>query len=205
MTDKPITAAMLSDALGCFWNAAIGAAHNHGDGMATADIMAQGMQAVANRLIEISEAEKVEESCIDQPVTDSIDLSETKITDAQINQLTMDLLGRWPSFEAQSWACKVAKIVLMSQDTDIAPDLALIPAGWWLYGLFHNHTPTIYAGDKHEPMTLDAHGTEPWTAKLQSVDGGKLTVGSGASPGSALRDAIREVELRWFDRDAGER
>lgn len=42
-----------------------------------------------------------------------------KLNDAQINELTMDKLGKWPSFEAQSWACKVAHVV---QDATIDPD-----------------------------------------------------------------------------------
>jgi hypothetical protein len=34
------------------------------------------------------------------------------LTDARINEITMDNLGNWPSFEAQSWACKVVHQVL---------------------------------------------------------------------------------------------
>lgn len=30
---------------------------------------------------------------------------------AEINDITMDTLGKWPSFEAQSWACKVVRAV----------------------------------------------------------------------------------------------
>lgn len=33
------------------------------------------------------------------------------LTDAQINEITMGRLGKWPSFEAQSWACKVVHAV----------------------------------------------------------------------------------------------
>lgn len=36
------------------------------------------------------------------------------VTDAEINQLTFDKLGKWPSFEAQSWACKVVHQALAS-------------------------------------------------------------------------------------------
>ena len=39
-----------------------------------------------------------------QPVADSL-------TDAEINDITMSTLGKWPSFEAQSWACKVAHAI----------------------------------------------------------------------------------------------
>lgn len=35
-----------------------------------------------------------------------------EFTDAKINQLTQDVFGKWPSFEAQSWACKVVHAVL---------------------------------------------------------------------------------------------
>lgn len=34
------------------------------------------------------------------------------ITDAKINAITEDRIGRWPSFEAQAWACRVAHAVL---------------------------------------------------------------------------------------------
>lgn len=74
-------------------------------------------------------------------------------------------------------------------------DLSVIPAGWWLYGLFNNHTALIYAGDVHVECTAEANGTDPWTAKLQRLSGGMLTVGSGRTPIEALRDAIREVGI----------
>ncbi|MNY02970.1 hypothetical protein D3C86_1355650 [compost metagenome] len=34
------------------------------------------------------------------------------ISDGDISAITMDELGKWPSFEAQSWACKVVHAVL---------------------------------------------------------------------------------------------
>jgi len=54
MGERPLTAQQLSDALGCFWNAAIGEARNQQDGMAFAAIMAEGMAAVQHRLSEIA-------------------------------------------------------------------------------------------------------------------------------------------------------
>jgi hypothetical protein len=47
---------------------------------------------------------------------------------AEINDITMDTLGKWPSFEAQSWACKVVTAVaekLRSQDIAAARDKLL--------------------------------------------------------------------------------
>ena len=73
-------------------------------------------------------------------------------------------------------------------------DLSVIPAGWWLYGLFHNHTPIIYAGDVHVECTAETNGTDPWTAKLQRLSGGMLTTADGRTPAEALRNVIREVE-----------
>lgn len=35
-----------------------------------------------------------------------------KLTDGQINEKPRNVLGQWPSFEAQSWACKVVHAVL---------------------------------------------------------------------------------------------
>ena len=53
---KGLTAGQLADALGCFWNAAIGESHRQQEGITTASIMAEGIQAVANRLKEIGDA-----------------------------------------------------------------------------------------------------------------------------------------------------
>lgn len=56
MVERTLTAAQLADALGCFWNAAIGAAHERGsyDAMSTASVMASGFAAVQARLLEIA-------------------------------------------------------------------------------------------------------------------------------------------------------
>lgn len=72
-------------------------------------------------------------------------------------------------------------------------DFSNIPEDWWLYGLFHNHTPIKFRGDKHVPFNLSGHG-EPWSCKLQHVDGGKLTEGRGMTPNEAIRDAILKVQ-----------
>lgn len=53
---KGLTAAEFADALDCFWNAAIGESHRQQEGISTAAIMAEGIQAVANRLREIDNA-----------------------------------------------------------------------------------------------------------------------------------------------------
>lgn len=195
MTEKPLTASMLADALGCFWNASIGAAHRRGDGIEIADIMSEGMQAVATRLIEITEAQ----DAVAAETATGFDLSGSKVADSLINEITLNTLGGWPDFKSQSWACKVVKAVLLAQESANAPDLSTIPDGWWLYGLFHNHTPIKYKEDQHRPLTMQDHGKEPWEAKLQCYAGGKLTVGSGPTPAAALRNAIMEVELRWLD------
>jgi|ERR1700682_766414 len=43
------------------------------------------------------------------------DLAESNLTDAKINEITYNKLGTWPSFEAQSWACKVVHAVLCQE------------------------------------------------------------------------------------------
>jgi hypothetical protein len=53
---KPLTALDLADALSCFWNAAIGAAHERQEGFDTANIMVSGFSAVEQRLREIDSA-----------------------------------------------------------------------------------------------------------------------------------------------------
>lgn len=37
------------------------------------------------------------------------------LSDAEINQITQDALGKWPSFDAQSWACKVVHEVVNAE------------------------------------------------------------------------------------------
>lgn len=37
---------------------------------------------------------------------------DAPVSDADINGLTLEKLGKWPSFEAQSWACKVVHCVI---------------------------------------------------------------------------------------------
>lgn len=56
MSEKPLTAADLADALDCFWNAAIG--HSRESGSNPVASVAVGLDAVAKRLREIDEANK---------------------------------------------------------------------------------------------------------------------------------------------------
>lgn len=49
MAGKPLTTETLADALGCFWNAALGAQQQ---GMTQVSCMAEGIQAVSVRLTE---------------------------------------------------------------------------------------------------------------------------------------------------------
>lgn len=49
MTGRPLTTDVLADALGCFWNAALGAQQQ---GMTQVSCMAEGIQAVSVRLTE---------------------------------------------------------------------------------------------------------------------------------------------------------
>jgi len=76
-------------------------------------------------------------------------------------------------------------------------DLSSIPEDWWLYGLFHQHTPIRFRGEVHLTMNPTDHGQEPWKVSLQHRTGGKLTHGQGPTPKDALRAAVMEVELRW--------
>ncbi len=52
----PVTKADLVDALGCFWNAAIGESHRQQEAMPYAAIMATGIAAIAQRLEELDGA-----------------------------------------------------------------------------------------------------------------------------------------------------
>lgn len=85
----------------------------------------------------------------------------------------------------------------------LVADFSNIPEGWWLYGLFHNHTPIRYRDQVHVHVPFDQSGHgHPWTCKLQAITGGKLTEGHGDSPNHAIRSAIQEIEVgtltgRW--------
>lgn len=74
-------------------------------------------------------------------------------------------------------------------------DLTPIPDGWWLYGLFHNHTPIKYRGEKHVPFDKSGHGFA-WTAKLQRVEGGLLTAADADTPQLAVSLASTSVLRR---------
>lgn len=39
------------------------------------------------------------------------------MSDAEINDITMNKIGKWPSFEAQSWACKVVHAVIAASQS----------------------------------------------------------------------------------------
>jgi hypothetical protein len=63
----PLTAAQLSEALGAFWNAAIGEAHDRQGGMDAAVVMAVGLSAVAARLSEFAKEQKETKDDTDIP------------------------------------------------------------------------------------------------------------------------------------------
>lgn len=114
----------------------------------------------------------------------------SRITDGRINELTLKHLGQWPSFEAQSWACKVAALTLRAPEV---LDVSIIPEGWFLWGLYHQHSRIIYEGQVHEPFSQERNGQEPWCANIQHVKGGRMKQGTGATPREAVLDAILGV------------
>ena len=65
-------------------------------------------------------------------------------------------------------------------------DLSVIPAGWFLDGLFDNRTPCRVDGDRHVHLR--------WTAKLQHETGGKLVIGNGGTPQGAIESALFEIQ-----------
>jgi len=83
---KPLTVAVLADALDCFWNAAIGAAHQQQDGHVLASIMAEGIAAVATRLREHDTAPA--------PAAPALDARPISVTEATDEQLLLALVMR---------------------------------------------------------------------------------------------------------------
>jgi hypothetical protein len=123
----------------------------------------------------------------------------TATNDGKINEITLQFLGNWPSFGAQSWACKVYHAV----QREVGIDLGTIPDGWFLYGLFNNHTPIRFRGEVHVECSAEGHGMEPWSAKLQRIQGGLLTEGTGKTPRLALQSAVMQVEAHlWGEKEA---
>tara|TARA_Y100000593_G_scaffold83521_1_gene157492 strand:+ start:18038 stop:18517 length:480 start_codon:yes stop_codon:yes gene_type:complete len=94
--------------------------------------------------------------------------------------------------------CEIVGWWPLPGDAAVTVDLSGVPDGWWLYGLFHNHTPIKYRDETHVPFDQSGHG-EPWTCKLQAVTGGLLTEGEGLTPQQAVDAAVTEVELRHME------
>lgn len=65
-----------------------------------------------------------------------------------------------------------------------------LPAEWFVYALGESVKPINYRGDRH-----DNTGDGFW-CELQHRDGGRLTLGKGATPHAAVCDAIVRVEAR---------
>ncbi len=94
------------------------------------------------------------------------------ITDGKINEITLNTLGQWPSFEAQSWACKVVKAVLTDPglsklEAYLAASQALDTATDNLYGQdapLEDCGPWIYVSDPeaeafvHRSFLESVHG-----------------------------------------------
>ena len=68
----PLTAEALADALSCFWNAAIGEAHNKQDAtaFAVASVMAEGFAAIEQRLKEQAQTRTPPTGYVMVPVED---------------------------------------------------------------------------------------------------------------------------------------
>jgi hypothetical protein len=76
---------------------------------------------LCSRLTELTEyrydwhyiAGRVHIKLISKASVEQPDSAAFKITDAEINSITEDALGKWPTFQMQSWACKVVHAVLV--------------------------------------------------------------------------------------------
>ena len=77
----PLTVEILADALGCFWNAAIDAQYNE---MLPASCMAEGIQAVANRLTEHQTLAAM------RPVVDQVKLAEIRHRHDSVSDMADD-------------------------------------------------------------------------------------------------------------------
>lgn len=83
-----LTPLMLAEAFDCFWNAAIGSAHNRQSGMDAAAAMAAGMAAVATRLRELSDEET---NTIDlRQINEAVALAKSQLADEQTANYAMN-------------------------------------------------------------------------------------------------------------------
>lgn len=65
-------------------------------------------------------------------------------SDGTINDITLRRLGKWPSFEAQSWACKVVHAVMDAELVAIPSTTAAAPGiGEWRYAQLISEVPTV--------------------------------------------------------------
>jgi len=76
---KPLTALDLADALSCFWNAAIGAAHERQEGFDTANIMVSGFSAVEQRLREIDSTTPDTRDALIKELVEALDMSRRRL------------------------------------------------------------------------------------------------------------------------------
>ena len=83
--------------------------------------------------------------------------------DAWINEITMDALGQWPSFEAQSWACKVVHAVYAAHQPQPSVSVAEEMGGGDVIALVAPSDWDV------EPQLAYARG---WNAALRALKSG---------------------------------
>lgn len=67
------------------------------------------------------------------------------------------------------------------------------PPGWFLWKACHQHTPIVYARDKHKPEEREDGA---FLVEFQHTDGGWLTSAHGHTIVEAWENAVRAVEVQ---------
>lgn len=83
----------------------------------------------------------------------SIPVNVDSLSDGMISQITMDELGKWPTFEAQSWACKVVHAVLRTMYRVNPFAKTVTDKGPWSAGQTSDHRAYVSSDDfKHDVL-----------------------------------------------------
>jgi len=134
------------------------------------------------------------------------------MTDGEINEITMGKLGKWPSFEAQAWACRVAHAVLAAQqDSDCrkycqreadqaarpaaADDHLPSPTGEQLYTMVTSR----FKSGSFPWATVAESGKEAWSAAAAELAFAPDTIMAKYSPRPAAADAGGLLDADLFE------
>lgn len=147
--------------------------------------------------------EPIEANTSGEPVTG------LPFSDAEINEITLAALGKWPSFEAQSWACKVVNAVEAEKVLETLPHLkaanAIDNCDWsgapiGNKAVLGQATNLLRSGPLGGRIFLELHATDGNTSRMVAFLNHGQLVASPAKWAREQSDApTASVHLAHFD------